>query len=191
MLKGLLLALKVQELHNEHLGFGFCFVFLNFPITKSKLALSVRMPRLCGSGVKGCHLLQGTAICSSTTFCLRKINTSAFASVLPLCRPSGAGELKASLGMGETGASREDEASREMAHGGRRQCCVMSHPANHMCQKACETTLVSDISITCNKWLVVYRGQDLQSQGFTWAICLHDLTDTNKQMMSLCQPPKE
>jgi hypothetical protein len=73
--------------------------------------------------------------------------------------------------MGKTGAGWEDEASREMAHGGRRQCCVMSHPANHICQKSCEIILVSDILITCNKWLVVFRGQDLQSQGFTWAIC--------------------
>ena len=50
----------------------------------------------------------------------------------------------------------------------------MSHPANHICQKACEITLVSDILITSNKWLVVFRGQDLQSQGFTWAICSQD-----------------
>lgn len=95
----LLLAPKVQELINI-----FNFVFLpNFPITKSKPALSDKMPRLCGSGVKGCHLLQGTAICSGTTFCLRKTNTSAFASVLPLCRPSGAGELEGKPGQGQGG----------------------------------------------------------------------------------------
>ena len=75
--------------------------------------------------------------------------------------------------MGEMG-EQGDEASREKARAGRKQCCVMSHPANHICQKACEITLVSDILITSNKWLVVFRGQDLQSQGFTWAICSQD-----------------
>lgn len=95
----LLLAPKVQELINI-----FNFVCSpHSPITKRQPALSVKMPGLCGSSVKGCHLLQGTAICSSTTFCLRKTNTSAFASVLPLCRPSGAGELEGKPGQGHGG----------------------------------------------------------------------------------------
>lgn len=98
-LKELLLALKFHKFQDEHLD----FFFFNFPITKNKPALSVKMPRPCGSGVKGCHLLEGTAICGSKTFCLRKINTSAFASVLPLCRPSGAGELEGNPGHGWDG----------------------------------------------------------------------------------------
>lgn len=114
-LKERLFAPKFHEFHDEHLDF-----FFSFSLTKSKPALSVKMPRLCGSGVKGCHLLEGTAICSSKTFCLRKINTSAFASVLPLCRPSGAGELEGKPGHGETGVNRGGKASREMALGGRR-----------------------------------------------------------------------
>lgn len=81
------------------LVFIYLFIF-NFSIIQSKPALSVKMPRLRGSSVKGCHLLQGTAIWDSTTFCLRKINTSAFASVLPLCRPSGVGELEGKPGHG-------------------------------------------------------------------------------------------